>query len=124
MTSSNPNIRNGSAKFGAHHWWMQRLTALMLIPLSLWFVSVLVWMPLQDYEKLLIWMSETSHSVGLLVMILAILYHASLGMQVVYEDYIHHRALRLAFIFGTQFIFLLLGVTAVLSIAKVYFLLG
>ena len=124
MTSSNPNIRNGSTRSGSHHWWMQRLSAVALIPLSLWFMSVLVWMPLQDYERLLIWMSELTHAVPLLVMLAALIYHASLGMQVVLEDYISHHGLKLSLIFLTKFIFIVLGVVSILSISKVYFLLS
>ncbi|MBP6986463.1 MAG: succinate dehydrogenase, hydrophobic membrane anchor protein [Alphaproteobacteria bacterium] len=124
MTSSNPNIRNGSTRSGSHHWWMQRLSAVALIPLSLWFMSVLVWMPLQDYERLLIWMSELTHAVPLLVMVAALIYHASLGMQVVLEDYISHHGLKLSLIFLTKFIFIVLGVVSILSISKVYFLLS
>ncbi len=124
MTSSNSSIRNGSAKSGVGHWWAQRLSALVLIPLSIWFVAALVQMQFSNYEQLLTWMSGTFNAASLLIMVMAILYHAALGMQVVYEDYIVHEGLKLFSILATKFIFLFLGVIAFLSIAKVYFLLG
>lgn len=81
-------------------------------------------MPLQDYERLLIWLSELTHAVPLLVMVAALIYHASLGMQVVLEDYISHHGLKLLLIFLTKSIFIVLGVVSILSISKVYFLLS
>ena len=124
MASSNESIRNGSAKSGSHHWWAQRLSALALIPLSIWFVAALVQMPFASYETVLMWMSGTFNSAALLIMTTSILYHAALGMQVVYEDYISCECVKLSFILVTKFVFIFLAVIAFLSIAKVYFLLG
>jgi succinate dehydrogenase / fumarate reductase membrane anchor subunit len=124
MTSGNESIRNGSAKAGVHHWWAQRLSALALIPLSIWFVSSLVMMPFASYDTVLEWMSGTFNATALLIMTMSILYHAALGMQVVYEDYIHCECVKLGFILVTKFVFLFLAVIAFLSITKVYFLVG
>jgi len=120
---SNIKKANGSAT-GAHHWWVQRLSALILIPLSIWFVAALVRMPLSNYDELLYWFSRTFNAAGLLIMVIAVLYHAALGMQVVYEDYIKSEGVKLASIFATNFLAIFLGVIAVLSISKIYFLIG
>src|SRR3990167_4850443 len=108
----------GSAQSGAHHWWAQRLTALALIPLSIWFVASLVRMPFHNYEHVLAWMSGTFNVAGLVIMMVAILYHAALGLQVVYEDYIHSKCIRTPMIMLTKFVFMFLGVIGVLSIPK------
>jgi succinate dehydrogenase / fumarate reductase, membrane anchor subunit len=124
MTSTTNGKPLGSARTGSHHWWGQRLSALALVPLSIWFVASLVRMPFLNYDVLLMWLSSTFNVSALLIMMVAILYHAALGMQVVYEDYIRGEALKLVCILATKFIFIFLGVIAVLSVAKIYFLLG
>lgn len=113
----------GSAKSGAHHWLAQRLTALILIPLTVWFVASLIAMPFHNYEHVIAWMSGTFNAAGLLIMIVAALYHAALGLQVVYEDYIHRESFKTAMVLLTKFVFLFLGVIAVLSIAKIHLLI-
>lgn len=114
----------GSAKSGVHHWWAQRLSALVLIPLSIWFVASLAQMPFANYEVVCLWLGNTFNASALLIMIISILYHAALGMQVVYEDYVGHEGLKVASILITKFIFMFMAVVAMLSIAKVYFHLG
>lgn len=116
--------KQGSAKSGVHHWWAQRLSALVLIPLSIWFVASLAQMPFINYDVVLGWLRSTFNASALIVMMLSILYHAALGMQVVYEDYIHNEGVKVASILVTKFIFMFMAVIAVLSIAKVYFHVG
>ena len=114
----------GSARSGAHHWWAQRLSALALIPLGIWFVVSLVRMPFSNYDVMLVWMSSTFNVAALMLMVSTVLYHGALGMQVVYEDYIKCEMLKQVFIIGTKFVFAFLGVIALLSVAKIYFLIG
>lgn len=124
MTALKAKAPKGSARFGAQHWIAQRLSALIMIPLSIWFVAVLVSMPFSSYEVILTWMSGAVNASLLLILLMTILYHAALGMQVVYEDYIHHEGAKLVCVYVTKFLFIFLAVIAFLSIAKVYFLLG
>ena len=114
----------GSAHSGVHHWWAQRLSALMLVPLSIWFVASLIRMPFSNYDRLLVWMSGTFTTVALLIMTVSALYHAALGLQVVFEDYVHHKRIQMICIMVTKFVFLFLGIIAVLSLGKIYMLLG
>lgn len=123
MQSNGTRIQ-GSSKSGARHWWAQRLSALIMIPLSIWFVVSLIRMPFWNYDGLLIWVSRTFNAAGLLIMIVATLYHAALGMQVVYEDYVKSEGLKLACVLVTNLIAIFLGVIAILSISKIYFILG
>jgi succinate dehydrogenase / fumarate reductase membrane anchor subunit len=81
----------GSAKEGVHHWWMQRLTAVLLIPLSLWFVASLWYLFGATRAELIDWLSGPISCTFLILLILAGFYHAKLGMQVVIEDYVSNK---------------------------------
>lgn len=85
----------GPAHDGATHWWMQRLTALALVPLVLWFVTSMAGLARANYDVVLAWVSRPLVSVLLLLLILAGFYHLKLGLQVVIEDYIHDRLLKM-----------------------------
>lgn len=80
----------GSAHSGSHHWIVQRITAIALIPLGLWFLSCCLDFQTMAYENILRWIAEPLHFAGFLAFLIASLYHAYLGMQTVLEDYIHH----------------------------------
>ena len=73
----------GSAKEGSHHWWVQRLTAVALVPLSLWFVVSLISLSQADYPSVVAWLSSPLVTVLLLCLIWALFHHAQLGIQVV-----------------------------------------
>ncbi len=85
----------GSAKEGVQHWWAQRMTALALIPLSIWFVASIVFMIDVDHATAMWWLGSPV-TLGLMsVFLVALIYHAVLGLQVVIEDYIHGHAAKL-----------------------------
>jgi len=111
----------GSAHTGAEHWWTQRLTALALIPLSLWFVVGVIVHIGADRAHVATWLANPV-SAGLMILTLSVgLHHAQAGMRVVYEDYVHHEGLKLFAIVATQFAayaLALAGSVAVLVVAR------
>jgi succinate dehydrogenase / fumarate reductase membrane anchor subunit len=110
----------GSAKSGTHHWWMQRLTAVALVPLSLWFVASLVVLVTADYATVIAWLHSPLVAILCCALIVAIFYHGQLGLQVVVEDYVHTEWLKLTSIVVAKFVSLLMAgasIFAVLSIA-------
>ncbi|TDQ82108.1 succinate dehydrogenase subunit D [Dongia mobilis] len=111
----------GSAHEGLHHWWAQRLTALALIPLSLWFVASVVCMAGADYAAVSQWLSQPFTVGALSLTILAVFYHAVLGLQVVIEDYIHGKALKLVLLVGLQFAGFGLAAAAIVSLLVIAF---
>jgi succinate dehydrogenase / fumarate reductase membrane anchor subunit len=111
----------GSAREGAGHWWAQRLTAVALVPLCLWFVIGLVGMIGQEHEPVVEWISEPITSSLLVVLIVAAFHHAQLGLQVVIEDYVHHEGLKIAGIVLVKFAAILLGLWAVFSVLSIAF---
>ncbi len=110
----------GSAKSGTHHWWMQRLTAVALVPLSLWFVASLITLVTADHATVIAWLHAPLVAILCCALIVAIFYHGQLGLQVVVEDYVHTESLKLVSIVVAGFLSLLMAgacLFAVLSIA-------
>ena len=71
-----------------YHWWAQRLTAIALVPLSLWFIYSLTTMYIANYDTVILWLNNLKNSLLMLFFILVLYYHAVLGLQVVIEDYV------------------------------------
>ncbi|MGR9106558.1 MAG: succinate dehydrogenase, hydrophobic membrane anchor protein [Gammaproteobacteria bacterium] len=92
----------GSAKEGSHHWWIQRVTAVALIPLTLWFGIAVVMVPGADYRSIVEWIAAPWNTVLLIATIIAVFYHAILGIQVVIEDYVHTEWIKIAAILATK----------------------
>ncbi len=110
----------GSANAGFHHWWVQRLTSLALIPLTLWFVFSLVHLTGAPYATVRAWAGSTVNATLLLALIAATFEHMHLGVQTVAEDYIHSDAVRLTLILavkGASALLALAGAIAVLKLA-------
>jgi len=111
---------HGSAKDGTHHFWMQRVTAVALIPLLLWFCFSIAMMPEATYATVVAWMKSPFNSVMLILALFASFYHLSLGLQVILEDYISNHNVRMASILGMKlfcFFFAALGIFSVIKIA-------
>lgn len=110
----------GSAHAGVHHWWHQRLSAIAIIPLGLWFVTALLGHMHDDYIDLKTWIQSPFVTVLLVSLLAAMFYHAKLGLQVVIEDYVHVEivkvlalaAMKLGCVFGA-----LLGIVSVLKLS-------
>ena len=110
----------GSAKEGVHHWWVQRLTAIALVPLSLWFIYSLVVVTGADYQTVTAWMGNTLNATLMLMFIIALYYHAVLGVQVVIEDYIDSEWQKIACLILVKFLAWLAGLSAAIAVLKVY----
>jgi succinate dehydrogenase / fumarate reductase membrane anchor subunit len=109
----------GSAKGGTHHWWLQRVTAVALVPLSLWLMASLVSLVGADYQSVVIWVRSPVVTVLLICLIGALFHHAQLGLQVVLEDYVHTEWLKITSIVLMKFAALVLGLASVLAVLKV-----
>jgi succinate dehydrogenase / fumarate reductase membrane anchor subunit len=110
---------HGSAKSGAHHWWAQRLSAVALIPLLLWFVASLTSVATADYATAVAWLGSPWRSALLILLIGAIFYHAQLGMQVVFEDYISTHWLQVASIVLVRFLAFLLAAVSIIAVLRI-----
>lgn len=109
----------GAASEGAAHWWMQRLTAVALVPLTLWFAFSVAALSGADYASLVAWIRVPGVSVFLIVLIIAALYHMQLGLKVIVEDYVHVKWVNLVLIIGVNLLSVVLIVTGILSVLKI-----
>ena len=109
----------GSAKHGFSHWWWQRVTAIALIPLSLWFVASIVCLVGADYAEVVAWLGSPLNSTIILLFVLTALYHGQTGLQVVIEDYIHSKWLNLSLLLLMKFASVGLAVIAIISVLKI-----
>jgi len=110
----------GSAKQGTGHWWYQRLTAILLVPLTLWIMISLVMLTSLEHKDVLVWMSSSFNTILLLILVVTLFYHAQLGIQVVIEDYIHSEWQKIACLVLVRFIVMLAGLASVLAILKIF----
>jgi succinate dehydrogenase / fumarate reductase, membrane anchor subunit len=109
----------GSAKEGVEHWWRQRLTALALVPLGLWFVTSILAHIGADYEETLAWLGTPIPAILMILLIGATFYHAALGIQVVIEDYIHQEWVKLGLLVAVRFGCFLLAVAGIFAILRI-----
>jgi succinate dehydrogenase / fumarate reductase membrane anchor subunit len=108
----------GSAHEGTQHFLWQRLTAIALIPLCLWFVwSILHLATGANQVELIRWLSSGINAAMVVLMLLAMFYHAKLGLQVIIEDYVHCPALKITSLFAN--IFLMYGLAAISMLAVI-----
>ncbi len=111
----------GSSHHGADHWMMQRLTAIALIPLMLWLMSYGIDVMNQPFETAKAIVATPYVSIVLILLMVAMLYHAMLGLQVVIEDYVSCSCGRPFLIILTKLGLFTLGVISVYSILKISF---
>ncbi len=102
----------GSAKSGTAHWWAQRVTAMALIPLVVWFVATIIQLSHQPRSAVAHWMASPIHAALLLALLAAMFHHMQLGLVVVIEDYVHSNRLRVVSLL------LVKAMTAVLFLAS------
>ncbi len=111
----------GSAKSGSLHWWRERVTALALLPLSLYFVVSVIRLLGADQARMAAYMAEPWNSALFLALIIIMFYHLSLGVQVVVEDYVSNEVKRLATILVIKGGILVLTLACAVSVLKLAF---
>lgn len=109
----------GSAKEGVAHWWAQRVTAIALVPLAVWFVINIV---RGVHSELFVLSFITSPLNALLTIFFigAALYHGALGMQVVIEDYVHCKARKLVLLLLVQFVTIFTAAATILAVIALH----
>jgi succinate dehydrogenase / fumarate reductase membrane anchor subunit len=111
----------GSAKSGTAHWWAQRVSAIALIPLSLWFAGSVLHLALADYVVVITWLHTPWVAVLLSLFLVTLLYHGYLGVQVVVEDYVHAEWLKITSLLGLKFLCILLAAAGVFTALRIAF---
>jgi succinate dehydrogenase / fumarate reductase, membrane anchor subunit len=109
----------GSAKEGVAHWWAQRLTALALVVLMVWFCASLVALVGAPRFEVVRWLGSPLPAILMLLLLIVGFYHMALGVQVVIEDYIEHPWLRLGALILNRFAALALAVAAIYAVLRI-----
>ena len=111
----------GSAKEGVNHWWAQRLSAVALVPLVLWFVASVASLAGADIVAVRAWIAQPVNAILLVLLIGATFHHMHLGVQVVIEDYVHSEWLKIAAIILVKFAAAFMAVAAGFAVLKIAF---
>lgn len=109
----------GAAKEGVDHFWHQRLTAVALIPLVVWFLASLVAHAGASYEEMRGYLAQPLTAVLMILLLLAGFYHMKLGVQVVIEDYIRKDSTKVALLILNNFAAIAIGLACVYSVIRV-----
>ena len=110
----------GSARDGTHHWWMQRVTAVALVPLAVWFTVSVLRVTGADHAGASEWLQSPLNAALMVALVVALFYHAFLGLQVVLEDYVHAKPVKVASLLLVKFLLILLALVATLAVVRVY----
>lgn len=110
----------GSAKGGSEHWWVQRVSAVALVPLGLWLMAAVAGLPDFGYASVSSWMASPLNSILLILLIVTMTYHSYLGVQVVVEDYVHG-ATKTVTLIASTLAHLFVGCAGVYSVLRIGF---
>ncbi|SMH57687.1 succinate dehydrogenase, hydrophobic membrane anchor protein [Azospirillum agricola] len=110
----------GSAKHGTEHWWGQRLTAIALVPLTVWFVFGVIGHLGADHAAFVAWMRSPFSAVMMILTAGVVFHHAHSGLQVVIEDYINVEWQKLTVLIAVKFLSFALAAACVLAVVKIF----
>jgi len=110
---------NGSAKDGFHHWWIERLSAIALVPLSLWFAAGVISVAGADYATFADWLGRPWNAALMICFISAAFLHGKMGMEVIVEDYAAPRCVQLTLRILLNLFAFALGIFSIVSVLLV-----
>ncbi|MBY0500986.1 MAG: succinate dehydrogenase, hydrophobic membrane anchor protein [Alphaproteobacteria bacterium] len=110
----------GSAKTGVQHWMAQRVSAIALIPLGVWFIAFFTIFLTAPFEAAEQWLSSEWSVAFAILLTLCLFYHGYLGMRTIWEDYVPHESSRWSLIIATKLLCALMAIVAVVSILQVF----
>ena len=114
-------IKGAAAKkWSKLHGRLQRLTAIMLVPLSLWFIASMACMTSINYSAITIWMATPVTSILFILFVITLFFHAQLGLQIVIEDYIRSRWQKIANIILIRLIAFIAALSSVITIVRIF----
>ena len=109
----------GSARQGTSHFRAQRVTAIALVPLCVWFVYSLLALGGSRYEDVRAWIAQPAAALLFGAFVVSLLYHAQLGLEVVIEDYVHAQWLKVSSLVMLKLLTTLLAAAAILSLLRI-----
>jgi succinate dehydrogenase / fumarate reductase, membrane anchor subunit len=111
----------GSAREGVERWWVQRVTAAVLIPLTLWFTASLIALTRGDYNTFIDWLSTPLATILMILLLISLFHHMALGLRVVVEDYAHSNWAKIPTVVAIRLICFALAVTGIFATLRIAF---
>ncbi len=108
-----------SGENATHHFWLQRITALALIPLVVWVCFSIAFLPDITHNTIVSWISSPFNAIITSVLVIVAFQHAHLGMQVIIEDYVSDHSKRMIGIIAVKFLSYMLMAAGVFAIIKI-----
>lgn len=112
-------LGHGAAHAGTEHWWAQRLSAVALLLLGIWFLISMLLLPGFSFETVHEWLAQPWNAVLVMLLAATMAWHSSLGVQVVIEDYVHQPFIRLVSLILSKFAHVLLAAFALLAVVLI-----
>jgi succinate dehydrogenase / fumarate reductase membrane anchor subunit len=109
----------GSAHAGYHHWWIERVEAVALVPLTIWFIFALLHLVGAPHQAMIDWLSSPVSMVLMLLLIVATFHHFSLGVQSVLDDYVHQPTIKMWSVFAIKGACLVLALLCIVSVLRI-----
>lgn len=110
----------GAAKNGVHHWWAERVTAVALVPLCLWFAASIIAHAGSDYAGFIAWIRTPLATSCMIMLLIALFHHSALGLQVVVEDYVHS-GVKFVAVIAVRLCCYGLAVVGIVAVARIAF---
>ena len=105
---------------GLAHWKLQRISAIAMVPLVIWFTSSLMLVLINGYEQSIEWLQNPFNATGLILLFGTLYFHAATGLQVVIEDYVHHEGLKIVSLILIRLVAFVLGFLSILCVLKIF----
>ncbi|HEU4549859.1 MAG TPA: succinate dehydrogenase, hydrophobic membrane anchor protein [Rhizomicrobium sp.] len=109
----------GASHSGTGHFWRQRVTAVALVPLSLWFLYVAIGLAGTTEVSALVFLAHPWNAILMAAFVVIALYHAALGLQVVIDDYIHTAGSKIFFFLLVRFAVIATGSTCIFALLRI-----
>jgi succinate dehydrogenase / fumarate reductase membrane anchor subunit len=111
----------GSAHPGAHHWLVQRFTAIGNLVLSIWLIASIIGLPDLSYATVSKWLAQPVSATAMILLVISTFWHARLGLQVLIEDYLHNSGTKFAALAALNLAVIGGGAFAIFSVASLAF---
>ena len=112
-------LAQASTRQGSHHWLLERITSVALVPLTLWFIVAAVSLSGAGYDEVRAWLARPLNTTAMLLLVFTTFWHAQLGVQVIIEDYVHHDGTKLGGLMAVNFALVAVGLACVVAVLKV-----
>lgn len=111
----------GSAKSGTEHFWLQRVTAVANVPLTLFMVGLVISLAGSNYAAVKATLGSPIVAIGVILFVVSAVWHMRLGMQVIIEDYIHAEGAKVLCVLANTFVAVVIGLASVFAVLKLSF---